>query len=333
MSLPRVCYLLGNWVSHRRAGELNRSCLAAHGVELVDHPAGADVVVIHNEPWTLASYFRALPELRDRRVVAYCVWETDRLPARWAHNLQFVDEIWTCSTYCAAAFGAVGPPVHVVPHVVQLDDPDPAAETWLLEVVGPADGRLTFYTIGTVANPRKAVDVALRAFDGLFAPERARMIVKTERPLPAELARIPGVVGLDGWFDDARIRALHTAGDVFVSAHRSEGWGLGLSEAMLAGNVVIATAHGGNTEFMDRENSLLVSCCVQRIGPADVERQPSVLTPEMQWGYIDEHELRATLGRCADEWDELAPLRANARRAMERFTPERVAEVMLARLA
>ena len=46
--------------------------------------------------------------------------------------------------------------------------------------------------------------------------------------------------------------------DCFVSLHRSEGFGLGLAEAMLLGKPVIATGYSGNLDFMNRENSLLV---------------------------------------------------------------------------
>lgn len=46
--------------------------------------------------------------------------------------------------------------------------------------------------------------------------------------------------------------------DGYISLHRSEGLGLGLMEAMALGKPVIATAYGGNLDFMTEENSLLV---------------------------------------------------------------------------
>jgi glycosyltransferase involved in cell wall biosynthesis len=46
--------------------------------------------------------------------------------------------------------------------------------------------------------------------------------------------------------------------DCYVSLHRGEGLGLGMLEAMSLGKPVIATAYGGNTEFMNHENSMLV---------------------------------------------------------------------------
>jgi hypothetical protein len=43
-----------------------------------------------------------------------------------------------------------------------------------------------------------------------------------------------------------------------MSTHRSEGYGLNLSEAMLLGTLVIATKYSGNMDFCDVENSLLI---------------------------------------------------------------------------
>jgi hypothetical protein len=43
-----------------------------------------------------------------------------------------------------------------------------------------------------------------------------------------------------------------------ISTHRSEGYGLNLSEAMILGTLVIATKYSGNMDFCDVENSLLI---------------------------------------------------------------------------
>jgi len=56
----------------------------------------------------------------------------------------------------------------------------------------------------------------------------------------------------------ADIYALEAACDCFVSLHRSEGFGLGLAEAMLLGKPAIATGYSGNLDFMNAENSWLV---------------------------------------------------------------------------
>ena len=46
--------------------------------------------------------------------------------------------------------------------------------------------------------------------------------------------------------------------DVYISLHRSEGFGFTLFEAMALGKPCVATRYGGNTDFMTEQNSLLV---------------------------------------------------------------------------
>jgi glycosyltransferase involved in cell wall biosynthesis len=53
--------------------------------------------------------------------------------------------------------------------------------------------------------------------------------------------------------------SLINAADSYISLHRSEGLGLGMMEAMSMGKPVIGTAFGGNLDFMNTDNSLLVN--------------------------------------------------------------------------
>src|SRR5205085_11503453 len=70
--------------------------------------------------------------------------------------------------------------------------------------------------------------------------------------------RGPNVIVFDELMTRARAYGLIKMSDCFVSLHRSEGFGLGLAEAMLLGKPVIATGYSGNLDFMNRDNSLLV---------------------------------------------------------------------------
>jgi glycosyltransferase involved in cell wall biosynthesis len=59
--------------------------------------------------------------------------------------------------------------------------------------------------------------------------------------------------------------------DILLSLHRSEGLGIPLGEAMSLGIPVVATAYGGNMDFMSNENSYLVDCekviLAETVGP------------------------------------------------------------------
>ena len=55
------------------------------------------------------------------------------------------------------------------------------------------------------------------------------------------------------------IKSLHEAGDCYVTLPHAEGFGLTSFEAGLKGNPVIATGASGNLQYMNHENSFLVS--------------------------------------------------------------------------
>jgi glycosyltransferase involved in cell wall biosynthesis len=67
------------------------------------------------------------------------------------------------------------------------------------------------------------------------------------------------IVVVDQYVSSREKDALTARCDCYVSLHRSEGFGLTMAEAMAWGKPVIATAYSGNLEFMDNDNSYLVS--------------------------------------------------------------------------
>ena len=69
---------------------------------------------------------------------------------------------------------------------------------------------------------------------------------------------LPKVYFVSNLLSKERLLGLHLYGDCLVSLHKGEGWGLCPFEGGLAGNPVIATGWGGNTDFMSEDDSFLV---------------------------------------------------------------------------
>jgi hypothetical protein len=63
----------------------------------------------------------------------------------------------------------------------------------------------------------------------------------------------------------AEILGLIRACDAYVSLHRSEGFGMGLAEAMSFGRVAIATDFSGNTDFMTSRTGFPVQFTLRRV--------------------------------------------------------------------
>jgi glycosyltransferase involved in cell wall biosynthesis len=315
----KVCYALASYISHWRAGLAYRACLRDAGIEVTSDPADADLWIWHAEPWAIPGYHRAFRNYPRRPIVAYCVWETDVLPDAYPAALAGVDRIWTPSEFSARAFAPLGKPVDVIPHVVDPLVAAPDVMEAMRRRIGWREGCCHFYAIGPHTMARKGVADTIAAFAGLFDETEARLIVKSPTPLPPELAGIPGVVDLHGHLEDEEIAALHLVGDCLVSLHHAEGFGLHLAEAMAVGRIVIATAHGGNVEFMTDENSLLVPCTVENLREADLVGS-SRFTARMRWGYADRDAARELMRRVVRERARVAGLGKRAALDLNRFS-------------
>ena len=101
--------------------------------------------------------------------------------------------------------------------------------------------------------------------------------------------------------------ALVAASDCYVSLHRSEGFGHVLGEAMYLGRPVIATAYGGNLDFMDEDNSWLIPHGRSAVGGPGI--------PYPAHGTWAEPDLDAAARALRAAADDPAATRARGRRA------------------
>lgn len=215
-------------------------------------------------------------KLRNRKVIGYWVWELEVVPRFWKLAGRFAHEIWTPSQFSAQALQKLfNLPVHVVPHpVALLPPPVLTAERRAKgrEAVGVSDTAFvalqsfSFASSLTRKNPIGAISAFVAAFHD--QPD-ARLIVRylsgdrftgsLQRLREAAKVAGPQVIlrpagnGLDDLYD------LYAACDVYISLHRTEGFGLNLAEIMLAGRPLIATKWSGNLDFMDSTCVALVN--------------------------------------------------------------------------
>ena len=107
---------------------------------------------------------------------------------------------------------------------------------------------------------------------------------------------------------EADMAGLMAAADIVISLHRSEGFGLVPAQAMALGKPVVATGWSGNLDFMNKDNSALVSYSLVPVrdpeGAFDADGQ--------MWADANIDEAAAWLRRLAGDADLRASMGAAA---------------------
>jgi len=192
--------------------------------------------------------------------IAYWNWELETLPREWILALRYVNAVFVPSTFTANAIMQFAKqPVIVVPHPIDVgsvrNGPNVrqrlgiAADSFLATVI---------FSFGS-SMERKNPIAAIRAFrKSLGNTPNAYLIIKTTdgnkhasdlAQIRGEIQDLPNVIVIDEMWDKSDISGLIQDSSVYVSLHRSEGFGLNIAEAILRNIPVVTTNWSGNIDF------------------------------------------------------------------------------------
>lgn len=211
-------------------------------------------------PDTLRMFFlQQIGVLAGRYNICAWQWELPHWPDRWKRLLTIPDEIWAQSRYVQHMFEKeTEKPVVYMPLAVEI--PDFTARTRTSFDIPEAP--YTFLSVFDCNSwfQRKNPMGAIRAFQAAFPVSNrdVQLVVKMmntrhEMPEYKELMRMaaqdPRVFVIDEFLSRSDMLALLDCVDVFVSLHRSEGFGRVVAESMLLGKPVISTNYSGSVDF------------------------------------------------------------------------------------
>ena len=286
----RIYYYLSEYISHKKAGIAYINCLKSLGHEIVQDANESDVIIIHEAPEFYSQIIESLKINRNKPIIGYGVWETDRLPNAYINGLDFIDEIWTCSDFSLKAFSPYIK-TKCLPHVVEKPKISKDALETMTKRLNLGENDFAFYTIVDSINPRKNLKTLLAAFSVAFANDKNTKLVVKQYRNSIDLSSCPFVIDISEYLDDEYIAALSSICNAFVSAHHAEAWGLGLSEAMILGKPVVATGYSGNMQFMNDKNSFPVSFTLSNIGEDMCNAMPNLYNKDMCWADINISDL------------------------------------------
>ena len=194
---------------------------------------------------------------------------------------------------------------------------------------------------------RKGWDILLKSFYKAFTSKQNVLLIILTQPyhvdelmilkdfeefvMGYQLVRRKGAepkvwISFDKLTND-ELRSLYKAADCFVLPSRGEGWGRPYVEAMSMGLPVIATDWSGQTEYMNANNSFLVS--VDRLVPVPFGAEyagHSYAEPSV-------NDLMRVLREVYLNKEKAKEVGKNARKMMlEKYTPRHLGETILERI-
>jgi glycosyltransferase involved in cell wall biosynthesis len=211
-------------------------------------------VILHmNPPAFMKGLWTVRKLLPGKRILAYWAWELDDIPAFWVRCLDFLDEILVPSRFVADAVRRhTRKPVRVHPHAVLR------TTVRGRRAAGKPFSVLFCFDFGSNFCRKNPLAV-IAAFKAAFgdSPE-AQLVLKVSgmdrcpdgrRKLLAAADAANIKFCLTG-LDEQGMADLYAEADVYISLHRSEGYGLTIQEALAHGLTVVATGWSGNMDLM-----------------------------------------------------------------------------------
>lgn len=280
-------------------------------------PGAGSLIVHHNGPYLPhALWALGRARIRGRRIIGYWAWELPRLPDGWQASMRYLHEIWVPSTFTRdAVAAATDKPVHVVRHPLPptTATPNMRGKFGLPE---QAVVVLNVFHLGS-AFARKNPLAAVVAFRKAFGERADRVLAiklidngaaGARRELNAAIAGAGNIRLIEGMLPEADMAGLMAAADIVISLHRSEGFGLVPAQAMALSKPVIATGWSGNLDFMNKNNSALVSYSLIPVRDPEGAFQGD----DQKWADANVDEAAEWLRRLAGDADLRARLGAAA---------------------
>jgi len=234
-------------------------------------------------------------------------WELARFPHALMKAFDHLDEVWVPSKF---VYDAVAPastkPVAIFPHAVPSIEPPATYDRNYFGLRPDAFVILVAFDLNshlTRKNPQGAIEAVRRAFGGAVKPN-VQLVIKlhglgfsnARKKVHKALGGFPEAVIIDRVLSREEMWGLQACCDVYLSLHRSEGFGLNIAECMALGKCVIATNYSGNTDYFDKTCGAPVGYSLIRVGKSDY------IFPENQyWAEPDIDEAARLLRRAAED--------------------------------
>jgi glycosyltransferase involved in cell wall biosynthesis len=331
--MPFAIYPFSKDVETRRVGPFLKSRYDLDGVY--------DINVAHMATNQLPHYFSELRKqvMGGRYNILQTYWELAEAPLVWRPLLERIDELWVPNSYVANAFRPIfDRKITVIPACVNIN----RKQSYPRQYFGLDEDRFYFifsfdYYSGTA---RKNPLGVAQAFGYAFPDPKMKVGLLIKSTAPGELNPTVSqylknlstidkrVTTLDRSVDRDEMLSLIDDCDCYVSLHRSEGFGLGMAEALALGKPVIATDYSGNRDFLTERTGFPVPFSLRKLMPGEYP-----MGEGQSWAEPDlEVAIRHMRTVFADRWEREGRCSRGKQYIEDHYSVRVVAKVIMDRL-
>lgn len=225
----------------------------------------------------------------NRYNIHYGAWELEHYPKNWVPAANLVHEFWAMSNFVKESVEKSLPiPVFFMPYAIDFEIPNHITRD---KFNLPKNEFLFMFSydmssLSTRKNPKAVVEAFKIAFPQKSissggAETGPALVIKLsmDKKRPSHIADFKALQEtihndkrihiIDQSLTNEEMKGLINVCDVYVSLHRSEGFGMGMAEAMKMGKAVIATNYSGNTDFTNKDTACVVDYKLIDIKPGE----------------------------------------------------------------
>jgi glycosyltransferase involved in cell wall biosynthesis len=269
---------------------------------------------------------------RGRYNINYVSWELETYPDSWLPALSLSNEVWALSDFVADSVRKKTTlPVFTMPIPIDFVVPNKYGHKHFSL---PEEKFLFLFSFDMSSSThRKNPQMVIKAFQQAFSKsnDNTGLVIKLsrikgrpefERMFGSLMGDIRGdkrIYIIDKVLGREEVLDLINVCDSYVSLHRSEGFGMGMAEAMKMGKPVIATNYSGNLQFMNKENSCLVD---YKLVP--VKRGEYIYYKGQAWAEPDMEHAASYMKKLVSDSAYRKKIGKNAKAYMDKYYNHRV---------
>lgn len=273
--------------------------------------------------------------------VGLTMFETTKVPQEWVHHCHKMDELWLPSHFNKTVFTKCGItiPIHVVPFPIDTTTFTPLLRSGqkvrflsLFQWTERKNWRALLSAYFTEFQNRDPVELYLKVYAATDSEFEKQHIQRGIDDVLGEIRnsnRAPYTLDCSLKSENEIVRLMQES-DVFVLPSRGEAIGLPYLEAMACGLPCIATAWGGQSEFINEANGYLAD---YTLAPVSNMAHIKEYKHNQEWADVDISSLRSLMRQAASRKDQREAKGAHARRTVEKaFSTQAIGRILTDRL-